>query len=346
MTEERSQVQASRPIRIIAITRKPESPSFEHRITRYRKGLTEYGIELTFQTLPRSVRGQWQVLKDMRRYDGVWWHRHLLSPWVSTRLHKGTPPIVFDFDDPLVYSARGGGQHSWSRQILFSRMLRRSSVALAASKSLADLALPFCPSVVEIPMAVDIPTRIESPVRATNKCLELLWLGTEKTQPYLDLIRRPLMDLGYRKDVKLRLVAHKPMTFGDLEVDFRPWSANEQTMALQACDIGLCPMPDTVWTRGKCPYKVLQYMAHAMPWIGSAVGENRIMAGSNLKEQRGLCASSNDQWMQMLVQLTQDANLRRTLGNQSYKYVVGNHCRSILINRLAKTWRNVLGQEK
>ena len=194
-------------------------------------------------------------------------------------------------------------------------------------------------------MAVDLPTRAEPPIRATNKCMELLWLGTEKTQPYLDLIRRPLMDLGHRKDVKLRLVAHKPMTFGDLEVDFRPWSTNEQTMALQACDIGLCPMPDTVWTRGKCPYKVLQYMAHAMPWVGSAVGENRIMAGSGLKEQRGLCASSNDQWMQMIVQLMQNADLRRTLGSQSYKYVAENHCRGVLINRLAQTWRNVLGQE-
>jgi len=79
---------------------------------------------------------------------------------------------------------------------------------------------------------------------------------------------------GLRPGVRLRLVGHEPIAFGGIEVDFRPWSPGEQDLALRECDIGLCPMPDTPWTRGKCPYKVLQYMAHAMPWVGSAVGEN------------------------------------------------------------------------
>ena len=330
-----------RPIHLLAITRKPDSASFEHRIVRYTEGLADRGIEITVRTLPRSVRGQRRLLAETSHFDGVWWHRHLLTPWVGMRMHRDTPPIVFDFDDPLIYSA--DGRRSWSRQVRFSRMLRRCTAALAASDTLAALARPYCSWVVELPMAIDVPTQPPPRTQTSNQFVQLLWLGSAATQPYLDLIREPLNELGHRlRDVKLRLVAHEPMTFGELKVDFRPWSPNEQAMALQDCDVGLCPMPDTIWTRGKCPYKVLQYMAHEMPWVGSAVGENRVMAGPEDHRPRGLCASSNAEWVQMLLRLIDDAPLRATIGRRAHEYIVRHHRRNVLVDQLGQIWRQMI----
>mgnify|MGYP002829619901 CR=1 FL=1 len=336
------QPQLDRPIHLLAITRKPNSASFEHRIVRYTEGLADRDIKLTIRVLPSSVRGQWRLLAESRRFDGVWWQRHLVTPWIAMRMHRDRPPIVFDFDDPLVYSARDG-RRRWTRQSRFSRTLRRCTAALAASETLAALARPYCSWVIELPMAIDVPIQPPPRNQMNDQCLQLLWLGSATTQPYLNLIREPLIALGHRRhDVKLRLVTHQPMTFGQLEVDFRPWSPSEQAMALQECDVGLCPMPDTVWTQGKCPYKVLQYMAHAIPWVGSAVGENRVMAGSGEQEPRGLCASTNEEWLQMLLRLIEDVRLRAAIGHRAHQYVARHHRREVLVNRLSQFWRKLI----
>src|SRR5690606_13466323 len=145
---------------------------------------------------------------------------------------------------------------------------------ITASEHLAEIARRYCDRVMVVPMAVDAPASVVQIARRPGP-LQLLWLGSRATQSYLDVIAPVLAELGRRRpDVMLRVVGHEPVEFGPLKVDFRKWSPQEQEAALRQCHVGLCPMPDTVWTRGKCPYKVLQYMAYGMPWVGSAVGEN------------------------------------------------------------------------
>jgi len=157
------------------------------------------------------------------------------------------------------------------------------------------------------------------------------------------LLRGPLGRVaGLRPGVRLRLVGHEPIAFGGIEVDFRPWSPGEQDLALRECDIGLCPMPDTPWTRGKCPYKVLQYMAHAMPWVGSAVGENLRAAGApDGPDTRGLCAATDDEWVSALLRLADNVELRKRLGSAGRAYVEGNHDRGVLADRLAEAFRGI-----
>jgi len=120
---------------------------------------------------------------------------------------------VFDFDDPLSLSSRGGGRRSLTRQLRFAAMLRRCDAAFAASSYLRQLALPYCACTMIEPMTVDLPP--STPGRADHKKpIELLWIGQRSTQDYLEQIRRVLEQLGsQRHDVRLRLVAHEPMVF-------------------------------------------------------------------------------------------------------------------------------------
>jgi glycosyltransferase involved in cell wall biosynthesis len=153
------------------------------------------------------------------------------------------------------------------------------------------------------------------------------------TQPYLEIIRPALEQVGRAlSHVRLRLVAHEPMRFGALAVDFRRWSDSEQEQALRTCHIGLCPMPDTVWTRGKCPYKVLQYMAYGMAWVGSAVGENVAMSSG---QQQGLCADNQADWFGALNRLACKQDEREALARRGRACVEQRHSRQALAQQIA-----------
>lgn len=324
--------------RILAVTRKPESASFEHRVRRWIEPLATRGIDVAVATLPQATLAQHRLVGSLDDYDAVWWHRHLLMPMLVGRLRRHAQRLVFDFDDPLPISSRGGGKPSIARRLRFARLLSHCDMALPASHYLADLARPYCDRLQVVPMAIEPPQLPPEHPPAADATIELLWLGSLVTQPYLAHIGPALAAVGRRRrDIRLRLVAHEPMRFGDLPVDFHPWSHDEQESALRQCHIGLCPMPDTPWTRGKCPFKVLQYMAYALPWIGSAVGENVISAGDPADPQaRGCCCPADPEaWADAICQLADDPARRHALGQAGRAYIDQHHSRTVIADRLA-----------
>jgi glycosyltransferase involved in cell wall biosynthesis len=327
-------------LRLVAVTRKPGSPSFEQRILRYIEPLAQRGIDIETRVLPKRQLAQRRCVRALGGFDGVWWHRHLLSSWWVGALRGSARRLVMDFDDPVIFSSRHGGRRSLSRRLRFAHLLHRCDALTVASDALRTLALPYCSRVVVVPMAVEAP-RAPAP-RSESAGRTLLWIGSPPTQPYLERIRPALEALGRRHlDLTLRLVAHAPMRFDSLTVDFRRWSPAEQQLALEECDIGLCPMPDTLWTRGKCPFKVLQYMANGMAWVGSPVGELLVMAGDRPEDARGLCPDGETGWVEAIERLAGDAGLRLAMGRRGHAYVREHHDRATLADRLAAFWRGV-----
>jgi glycosyltransferase involved in cell wall biosynthesis len=330
-------------LKILALTRKTKSASFQRRVMDYVEPLGRRGIELTWQYIPKSRREKRRLLETLADYDAIWWHRYLRPPFRTEKWRRAARKIIFDFDDPIIYSTRGSGRRpNLSRRIKFSWFLRRCDAATAGSGYLADLARPYCGQVFIQPMAVDLPQQPPQRQAAPGKA-KLLWLGSRSTMKFLLPLKPALEKVGeLRGGASMRLVTHEPMPCEKLNVAFRRWSADEEAAALRECDIGLCPMPDTPWTRGKCPYKVLQYMAHGMAWVGSAVGENLVTAGRPEDEdKRGLCATNEAQWVEALLRLIDDAELRTALGLRGRAYVEQNHSLEALADRVADIFRTV-----
>ncbi len=330
-------------LRVLAITRKPHSASWEQRILNYVQPLREFNIKVDCLTFPKSTFDQMKTLRETGKYDVVWWHRHLLTRWRLRQLRRYARRIIYDFDDPLFFSTRTSGK-SLVRQWRFSGMLRASDAALAGSHYLHDLARPHCRRTYVLPMAVTLDAQAEAKTHR-DKAVELLWLGSRSTQKYLEMIRPALEIIGtLREDVQLRLLAHEPMAFGKLKVSFTHWNPVEQDLALAEADIGLCPMPDNPWTKGKCPYKVLQYMASQMPWVGSGVGENIVTAGKfNPQTARGICAQNTDEWVEKILLLIEDRKLRNSLGTNGRRYIEQHHGRHILVKNLVDILFSVAG---
>lgn len=328
-------------MKIIAITRKPHSASYQLRIEQYLPLLQEHGIDVDVERLPKNVRAQKNLFLKAAGYDLVWWHRHLLTRTMQRKLRRQARVLVYDFDDPLYFSS--SGQASFTRRWRFAGMLRKADAAFAGSHYLRDLAQPFCNDISIVPMSIEEHTSIP-PDSAGTGPKRLLWLGSESTQKYLEQIRPALEMLGQRRsDVELHLVGHYPMQFGDLPVRFEQWSPQVQQQALSNTGIGLCPMPDTPWTRGKCPYKVLQYMNHTMPWVGSAVGENIVMAGTGKEQAQGLCATSSQDWVDAIEYLLDHAVEREMIGRRAHDYISQHHERSVVASSLVSHFKRLTG---
>jgi glycosyltransferase involved in cell wall biosynthesis len=327
----------SNSLRVLAITRKPHSSSYEQRIHNYIEPLKAHSVEVDFCVYPKTIKEQIEVLAKGSDYDVVWWHRHLLPRFQLWLLRRKAKRLVYDFDDPLCFSTQEDGK-SYIRQRRFAALLKKCDAAMVGSHYLRDLALEYCDNVHLIPMAISLahlPAR-----RTSDSSTELLWLGSESTQKYLESIRPVLERVGeLRPDIHMRLVAHRPMRFGKLPVEFVQWSPETEEAALLEADIGLCPMPDTPWTKGKCPYKVLQYMAYGMPWVGSAVGENVVNAGEvGTSGQRGVCASDVEGWVQAIMGLVDDPQ-RLRLGENGRKYIELHHEREAIAKLIANVLR-------
>lgn len=333
------------PIQLLAVTRKPTSASYQQRVENWIAPLAEQGIVVTPRVWPRPGAERKAMLDEMRRADAVWWHRNILTTRDAKAVRGAAKRWVIDFDDPLSYSSKNGGQPSWVRRRRFNATVGRADASLVGSSFLAELSKPFGHRVEIMPMAVDLPDAIPARTRNADEPVTLLWLGSAGTQVYLRDIGEVFSQLDTQVPLKLRLVGGEALSFpgSKLEVDHRPWSPEEQDLALREADLGLCPMPDTLWTRGKCPYKILQYMAWGLPWVGSAVGENLVAAGEG-DDARGLTAENSAPWAAALKRLAEDASLRRDMGQRGRAYVERVHDRGALTQQLVDFWREIVAQ--
>ena len=146
----------------------------------------------------------------------------------------------------------------------------------------------------------------------------------------------PILETLAREGVvfRLRVVADFEVESDSFEVENRSWSAAIEAQSLLSADIGLAPLPDNAYTRGKCALKVLQYMAAALPVAASAVGVNRLLvtAGGG-----GLSAANEQDWLRILKLLLADRGLRISLGQAGRKYFIANYSKAVVFEKMLAT---------
>jgi glycosyltransferase involved in cell wall biosynthesis len=158
------------------------------------------------------------------------------------------------------------------------------------------------------------------------------WIGSPITAPYVGLIRDALIELTMRFGARLVLVGsggQDPLPGVPKEI--LPWSEDSEVADIQSFDVGIMPLPDGPFEQGKCGYKLVQYMACGLPVIASPVGVN-----SRIVEQgkTGFLASSTEEWLQALVMLSQNTDMRSDLGKAGRKKVEQEYSLQITAPRL------------
>jgi glycosyltransferase involved in cell wall biosynthesis len=140
--------------------------------------------------------------------------------------------------------------------------------------------------------------------------LRVGWIGSPSTAHYLGLVREPLRRLARERALRLVVIGARDIPSTDVPLEIHEWSAETEGPLLGGVHIGIMPLADGPWERGKCGYKLIQYMACGKPVIASPVGVNDEIVTPEV----GLLASSDAQWLAALRQLSTDAALRNRLG--------------------------------
>jgi glycosyltransferase involved in cell wall biosynthesis len=259
-----------------------------------------------------------RLLSHIRRFDLVYVFREaaLLGPALLERLiHLAGVPMIFDFDDAVWVPYVSPTNRYWSYLKCFGKtatLCRLSAHVLAGNPYLADYARRVAADVSIVPSTIDTDLYPRPTAGAERSGpVTIGWTGSHSTVQHLDTIRPVLTRLRARMPFRLGVVGTNAYDLPGVDVNARPWNAASEVADLAHFDIGIMPLPDDEWSKGKCGMKLLQYMALGIPVVGARVGVNGDIIEDGVN---GFLASNDDEWLDRLTRLIGDAKLRERLG--------------------------------
>jgi glycosyltransferase involved in cell wall biosynthesis len=243
-------------------------PSCRFRAYQYAEPLRRLGVRVEFQRIERKkgVRPALGFLHALHqqapRHQAVVYQK-CLDPARIALLRLRGARVFFDFDDAIYLGER------WR----FAATMRASMHVLAGNSVLADQARAHNPRVSIVPTTVPLPAF--TPPRTSSSELRLSWVGTADNLRYLAPVLDALRDLRERASVQLHVLTERPEELSaEPGVSVERWSREAEDRAFRDCHVGLMPLRDDAWSRGKCACKALQYLSYGRPVISSAVGVN------------------------------------------------------------------------
>jgi glycosyltransferase involved in cell wall biosynthesis len=242
-------------------------------------------------------------------------HKIKLSPPELMQLRRLAHSVVFDVDDAIYYRRpRRLGQEpdrSWWRRFKFARTCALADLVVAGNRTLARRAALSAGRVEVVPTPVDL-ARYEQHSGRAKSPHTLVWIGLPENIVYLELVRPVVARLASEfPRLSLRVVSSASPDWPDVPVEFVPCSSETEVSSLLSAGIGVMPLTDDDWTRGKCAFKLIQYMAAALPCVGSAVGANHDVVDDGVS---GYLAHGFDGWEQALRMLLTDEALAERMG--------------------------------
>jgi glycosyltransferase involved in cell wall biosynthesis len=251
-------------------------------------------------------------------------------------------PYVVDYDDALFHQY---GQHRkwWVRRLLgrkIARVMHGAALVVAGNGYLADYARGVGAKRVEI-----IPTVIDTeryPAASTevspNRTFTIGWIGSPSTATYLQAIAPALAKVCEGGGACVQLIGSGPIDLPGVPVELLAWDESTEVSFLQKFDVGIMPLPDEPWTRGKCGLKLIQYMACGLPVVASPVGANCDIVEQNVN---GFLAQTREEWVQALLTLMNMAGIGRRMGQSGRKKVEEQYALQVTGPKLAKLLRSV-----
>jgi glycosyltransferase involved in cell wall biosynthesis len=303
---------------ILIISNNPSRASFRQRIVEYLPYLHEAGIQTEVRQLPGNRLIRWKLFYSARKFDAVFLHKKCLNLFDARILRFYSKVIIYDFDDAIMYSPTKPASDRTSHFRLFRRTAKMVDVMIAGNEYLAEHARCYCSNVYLLPTGLDTKAFHKAEKIKPDNKIRLVWIGSRSTLRYLSEIQAVLEQVGKTgTQAVLRIIADDFFDMDYMSVEKRKWSLNSQYSDLLQCDIGLAPLPDDRFTRGKCGFKILQYFAAGLPVIASPV---RVNGDFIYKSGAGIIAQTPEQWKDEILKMVQDVAFRNRLGRNARQF--------------------------
>ena len=269
----------------------------------------------------------WFCVFAVKKYDAVFIQKVLFVYPVPQLLKQFKDKVLFDFDD-AIFTLESPGE-SWLTRVRTRRrsrglpaMLRASKYAIVENEYTAEYASRFCAHVSQITGPID--TKRYAPAdKIEREQIVLGWIGSPWTTRYLGLIKDPLMILAdQNQQLELCLIGAGDFDIPGLSVRRYSWDLETEVDCLGRFDIGLMPLPDDPFTKGKGGYKLLQYMAMGLPVVASPVEINCEIVSH---EKTGFLAETDTEWVTFLGKLIKNKALRNQMGVAGRTKVMENY---------------------
>lgn len=246
------------------------------------------------------------------RYDLIWIEKQIF-PWLPAWFEQILPrPYVVDYDDAVFhrYDQHANPLIRWALGDSIDRVMRAARLVIAGNEYLKARALQagapwveILPSVVDARRYVPASENFPAPQPFT-----LGWVGQPVTASFLQLIQPALQAARAYAPIRLLTVG---ASLPGLGASFLPWSEASEVESIQQFHAGIMPLPDAPFERGKCGYKLIQYMACGLPVIASPVGANMQIVEH---DRSGFLAETEQQWTEAILALAHSPVLRREMG--------------------------------
>jgi glycosyltransferase involved in cell wall biosynthesis len=312
----------ARMLSVAAITGGRDVPSARFRVRQYIQALQTHGVNITefeshtsaYPPQQRWVRPAWAALRlvemarialQTRRYDVTLLQREMISTLATLERWTGRPRVL-DVDDSI---------HLYRDGATTKSLAMHSDRIICGNPYLADIYRKWNSDVVVLPTAVDTDRYRPCEIESDGESIVLGWIGTSANLRYLHEIGPALATVLKRHPkVMLHIVCNKPPKIQEVEnsrVKYTPWSPAVEVSAIQSFDIGLMPLEDSLWARGKCSFKMLQYMACGLPVAVSPVGMNADVLGLG---DIGRGPRTISEWEESLLELVENKQERLQMG--------------------------------
>lgn len=330
-------------MRALCIVEHGGAPSTRLRLKDCIPDYNRLGLEVTILVARRShLATQRKILQEARRHDVVVLFKTLgFSSLELKLLRRANPHIVFDFDDAVMFREQKHRRPLDGRNFRkFLRTMEICSAVVAGNSFLASFARACDRRTVVLPTSIDL-TKYRVKESGKGGSLTIGWLGLSDGLPYLRQIEHALRRLAQNfPGLKLKVVSDGPLTLSEIEVQNELWQIDTEQLQLSSFDVGIMPLWDSVWTRGKCGYKILQYMGVGTAVVASPVGVNSEIIHSG---ENGFLARSEEDWVRSIGHLIKHPEQRIQFGLRGRRLVEESYSLTGFAESYVKLLREVAG---
>lgn len=278
-------------------------------------------------TLFRTLKSQ--------SYDAVWISRELINGYPSfERFIK--KPIIYDIDDAvyLSHNIRVSG---------INRLITNAAVVFAGNEYLANYCSKYSSNIFIIPTAVDTARFNELQRKSMNQQFVVGWSGTSSSYKFFKPIEATLVEFfNGKKDARLKICSDRfPFELRKLAeyIDYEPWSVEKEVSQIQSFDVGIMPLEDSDWVKGKCSYKMLLYAACGIPTITSPYGMNKDILSLG---KVGLGCRDANEWHHALEYVYRSRDSLSNHFPDCRQVILKNFSLDVISGRIAAAMRSVL----
>lgn len=343
------------------------SPGQRFRLEQWEPLLEEYGVEITYapfeteelknvlyqggrtlekaKTVLKNFRKRMAEMKNVRDYDLIYVFREAAifgPPFAEKKIAASGVPMVFDFDD-AVFESYVSPTNGYLSYLKFpgktATTVKLSAHVMAGNPYLEKYSRQYNDNVTVIPTTIDTEKYQVVEKQDSDEVITIGWSGSHSTVQHLDTLRETLIELAKERNFRLRVIGTADYKLPGVDTEAMQWRSETEVTDLERIDIGIMPLPDDRWSKGKCGLKALQYMALGIPTVCSPVEVNSVIIQDG---ENGFLADSKDEWINKLKQLIDSYELRQKIGSKGRETVERSYSARSQAPRVYKLFKDTI----